>query len=59
MATVRCLQPGCPETMELPGDEPIARATPDYRSRDPQPEQREVELVCPRGHLSIFHVPSG
>ncbi len=50
MPRVLCMEPGCNETVELPGGAPIA-LTEEYL-----PPDREIEIVCPRGHINCFVV---
>ena len=50
MSWVPCQEPDCNESVELPGDQPVARVTSE---RLPPPEH-EVEVVCPRAHRSVY-----
>ena len=49
MSRVLCLEPGCNQTVELPGSGPVA-VTEEYL-----PDQ-EVELTCPNGHHNYYLV---
>jgi hypothetical protein len=49
MSRVLCLEPGCNETVELPGDTPVA-VIEEYLP----PREREIEVICPRGHRKIY-----
>jgi rhodanese-related sulfurtransferase len=49
MSSVLCLEPGCNETVELPGDVPIALTEEIL-----PPREREIVIVCPRGHRKIY-----
>ncbi len=49
MPRVLCLEAGCNETVELPGDAPVA-LTEEYLP----PAERELEIVCPQGHRKIY-----
>jgi hypothetical protein len=49
MSRVLCLEAGCNETVELPGDEPVA-VIEEYLP----PPEREVVIVCPKGHRKIY-----
>jgi len=51
MSRVLCLEPACNETVELPGDVPVARVSEEYL---PPPPDRQVEIVCPRGHRNLY-----
>jgi hypothetical protein len=50
MSRVLCLEPSCNETVELPGDVPVARVSEEYLP----PRERQVEIVCPRGHRNLY-----
>jgi rhodanese-related sulfurtransferase len=50
MSEAPCQNPDCNETVELPGEQAIARVTSE---RLPPPE-REVVVMCPRGHRSVY-----
>jgi len=49
MSRVLCLEPDCNETVELPGDMPVA-VIEEYLP----PREREIEVICPRGHRKIY-----
>lgn len=49
MSSVLCLEPGCNETVELPGDAPIALGVEKVA-----PREREIVIICPRGHRKIY-----
>jgi hypothetical protein len=53
MSRVLCLEPGCNETVELPGDTPVA-VIEEYLP----PPERQIEIVCPKGHRKIYLVTS-
>jgi hypothetical protein len=48
MARVLCLEHGCNETVELP-EEAVA-VIDEYLP----PREREIEIVCPRGHRKVY-----
>jgi hypothetical protein len=50
MSRVLCLEPGCNETVDLPGDVPVARVSEEYLP----PPERQVEIICPRGHRNLY-----
>jgi hypothetical protein len=50
MSRVLCLEPGCPETLEIPEDA-IAATRPE---RLPEELEHEYEATCPRGHLNVY-----
>ena len=49
MSSVLCLEPGCNESVELPGDVPIALS-----GEKMAPREREIVIICPRGHRKIY-----
>jgi hypothetical protein len=49
MSRVLCLEPSCNETVELPGDTPVA-VIEEYLP----PQEHEVEIVCPKGHRRVY-----
>jgi hypothetical protein len=49
MSSVLCLEPGCNESVELPGDVPIALTEEIL-----PPREREIVIICPRGHRKIY-----
>jgi hypothetical protein len=49
MSRVMCLELGCHETMEIPEDT-IAATRPE----ELQSQEREYEVICPRGHLNVY-----
>jgi hypothetical protein len=49
MSSVLCLEPGCNESVELPGDGPIALS-----GEKMAPREREIVIICPRGHRKIY-----
>jgi hypothetical protein len=51
MSRILCLEPGCNETVELPEEEPVA-VIEEYLP----PPEREIEIVCRRGHRKIYVV---
>ena len=48
MSRVLCMEPGCNETVELP-EEAVA-VIEEYLP----PPEREIEIVCPRGHRKVY-----
>jgi hypothetical protein len=50
MSRVLCLEPGCNETVDLPGDVPVARVSEEYLP----PPERQVEIICARGHRNLY-----
>jgi hypothetical protein len=48
MSRVLCLEPGCNETVELP-EEAVA-VIDEYLP----PQEREIEVVCRKGHRKIY-----
>jgi hypothetical protein len=48
MSRVLCLEPDCNETVELP-EAPVA-VIEEYLP----PKEREIEIVCPRGHRRVY-----
>lgn len=53
MSRVLCLEAGCNETVELPGDEPVA-VIEEYLP----PQEREIVIMCPRGHRKLYVLTS-
>jgi hypothetical protein len=49
MSRILCLEPGCNETVELPREAPVA-VIEEYLP----PREREIEIICPRGHRRIY-----
>jgi len=49
MSRVLCLETGCNETVELPGDGPIALSEEQVA-----PREREIVIMCPKGHRKIY-----
>lgn len=52
MSWVPCKERDCNESVELPVDQQARAAV----SPEDVPEEREVVLVCPRGHNHIYIV---
>jgi hypothetical protein len=50
MSEAPCQHPDCNETVELPGEQPVASVSQEYVP----PAEREVVLTCPRGHRSVY-----
>jgi hypothetical protein len=48
MSRVMCLEPDCNETVEIP-EAPVAVAA-EYLP----PPEREIQIVCPRGHRNVY-----
>jgi len=48
MSRVMCLEPECNETVEIP-EAPVAVAE-EYLP----PPEREIQIVCPRGHRNVY-----
>lgn len=51
MSEAPCQHPDCNLTVELPDDPPIAKVSGE---RMPP---RQIELVCPLGHRSVYTLP--
>ena len=45
-----CQHPGCNLTVELPGEPALASVSPE----DVPPPEREVVVMCPKGHRSVY-----
>lgn len=50
MPRVLCMELGCNETVEIPGDTPVAV------SEEYLPPDREIEVVCANGHINCYVV---
>jgi len=49
MSRIMCLEPGCNETVELPGEGPVA-VIEEYLP----PREHEIEIICTRGHRKVY-----
>jgi len=50
MSEAPCQKPGCNLTVQLPGEPGVASVSPDEQP----PPEREVVVMCPEGHRSVY-----